>query len=65
MDDEEGGTCNVCGGLLRYGGRHRKCGETVMRAVAEDVDEFTAGLQGPNVGANAPVKARSAVTGRP
>lgn len=35
-DDEEGGTCNVCGGPLRYGGRHRKCGEAVMAAVAAE-----------------------------
>ena len=39
MDDEESGTCNVCGGLLRYGERHRKCGEAVMRAVAEEREQ--------------------------
>ncbi len=35
-DDEEGGACNVCGGPLRYGGRHRKCGEAVMAAEAAE-----------------------------
>ena len=34
LEPEAGGNCNVCGGGLRYGDRHRKCGEAVMRAVA-------------------------------
>jgi len=29
-DAEVGGTCNVCGGGLRYGERHRKCGDAIM-----------------------------------
>lgn len=28
--DEEGGTCNVCGGGIRYGERHYRCGEAVL-----------------------------------
>jgi hypothetical protein len=35
-DDDEGGSCNVCGGPLRYGERHRKCGEAVMAAEAAE-----------------------------
>lgn len=32
---EVGGTCNVCGGGLRYGERRRKCGEAAMEAEIE------------------------------
>lgn len=35
---EVGGLCSVCGGGLRYGERHRKCGDAAMEAVA-DVQE--------------------------
>ena len=41
-DDEEGGTCNVCGGLLRYGERHRRCGDAVMAAEAKERERCAA-----------------------
>lgn len=31
-DESEFGNCNVCGGPLRYGERHLKCGDAIMKA---------------------------------
>lgn len=33
--DEEGGTCNVCGGGIRYGERHYQCGAAVLQLERE------------------------------
>lgn len=35
FDDLDAGTCNVCGGPVRYGSRHVRCGEAVMRLERE------------------------------
>ena len=34
-DPEDGGFCNVCGSGVRYGERHHRCGEAVMKAEQE------------------------------
>jgi len=36
LEPETGGACNVCGGGLRYGERHVRCGDAVMRAVSAE-----------------------------
>jgi hypothetical protein len=42
MAEEVGGTCNVCGGRLRYGERHRTCGQVVIAAVAQERERCAA-----------------------
>lgn len=41
QDDEVGGTCNVCGRAVRYGERHRKCGQAVMAAQSALRDQIS------------------------
>lgn len=39
--EDEGGICNVCGGGIRYGERHYRCGESVMK-IERERDELRA-----------------------